>query len=235
MISVIFDRDGTIYDSRKASYLALRRILSYHSIGCPSFEEVQAIEAASDEEFWIAILGKENGWNDFEKELRRSIPAFLNHAEIIRGASVALRELHSNGITMALVSALPGTKQTKQILVRDNVHLFFKAVLTSDDIKRKVDIYTAEHYARKLALIEKALRLLKASPNNTIVVGDTATDIKVGKSLGTKTVGVLTGEGNIYELERASPNHTLLNLSELPHIAKNEICATKKKQLERKL
>jgi len=229
-MSVIFDRDGTIYDSRKANYLALRRVLSYHGVECPSFDEVQAIEAASDEEFWIAILGKENGWKDLERELRYSIPAFLNHAEIIPEASVALKELHLNGITMALVSALPGTKQTKKILIRDNIHLFFKAVLTSDDIRHKVDIYTAEHYARKLAVIEKGLRLLEASPNDTIVVGDTATDIRVGKSLGAKTVGVLTGEGNIYELEKASPNYAVLNLSELPHIAKNEIYATKKKQ-----
>jgi len=228
-MSVIFDRDGTIYDSRKALYLALRQVLSHHGIECPSFDEVQAIEAASDEEFWIAILGKENGWKDFEGELRYSTPAFLDHTVIFPEALSMLYMLHLNGITMALVSALPGTKQTKKILIRDNAHPYFNAVLTSEDVRDKVDIYTAEHYARKLALIEKSLRLLKASSNNTIVVGDTATDIRVGKSLGAKTVGVLTGEGNIHELEKAGPNYIVLNLSELPHIAENEIRATKKK------
>lgn len=224
LTNVVFDRDGTIFDSSKIIYSTLRRVILKHGKECPSLGELQTMKASTDEEYWSNLLGKKTmKWRDYEAELRRLMRTNIIRAKIFPQVVSTLKELKLMNLTIALISALPGTEQTKEVLLREGLFHFFGVVLTADDIKHKIEIYTAEHYPRKLILIREALKLLKANASESVVIGDTPTDIRAGKFYGAKTVGTLTGEGNPQELAKSNPDHIIDDLSELPSVIREYV------------
>lgn len=221
---VIFDRDGTIFDSSEIIYNTLKQVVLKHGKECPSFEELRKIKASTDEEYWSKLLGeKTKKWRDFEAELRHLMRARIVYARVFPQVSSVLKELKLMNLTLSLISALPGTEQTKRILQREGLLSFFGVVLTADDIKHEIDIYTAEHYPRKLILIGEVLKSLRADASESLVIGDTPTDIRAGNFFGANTVGILTGGRTLQELKKSNPDHIIKDLSKLPSVARRYV------------
>ena len=53
------------------------------------------------------------------------------------------------------------------------------------------------------------------SPRDIVVIGDTLWDIRAGKHLGARTVGVATGSYSIEDFKAASPDFIFSDLSDL--------------------
>ncbi|NLS77231.1 MAG: HAD family hydrolase [Chloroflexi bacterium] len=63
--------------------------------------------------------------------------------------------------------------------------------------------------------VRRTARLLGVAPEACLMVGDTAWDIRAGRSAGARTVGVLSGLGSEAQLRRARADLVLRDVSEL--------------------
>ena len=112
---------------------------------------------------------------------RTVIPA----TRLFRGAKATLRAMHRDGLLQATVTGK---------LARD-----CERILRGLGIAREIDLYlggdsvaAGRHKpAPDIALL--AMERLGVEPRETVVVGDTATDMKMGRDAGARTIQVLWG------------------------------------------
>ena len=132
------------------------------------------------------------------QELRDAQQAYL-----LPGAVEATRRLHQAGIKIGIITrnCRPVIKQ-----VIGTSGLVYDACLTREDVTRvKPD---REHLALALAQIG-----VKAE--QALMVGDHGMDMRVGRELGMRTVGVLTGHASAQELLDAGGEVILAGVKEL--------------------
>jgi HAD superfamily hydrolase (TIGR01549 family) len=97
-------------------------------------------------------------------------------------------------------------RDTDEALERFGLEDAFKTVLTRQDVRGRKPSAQA---------IRQAAEALGHSPEQCIVVGDTASDIRAGKEAGALTVGVLSGLGERAELQEAEADLILESPVEL--------------------
>lgn len=85
---------------------------------------------------------------------------------------------------------------TEKILTLLKLASFFTVITTGDMV---------EHAKPHPALIYKACELLNVKPNKTVLIGDTASDVKAGRTAGSTVIGV-----------GIDADYTIQTLSELP-------------------
>jgi len=232
---VIFDRDGTIFDTFHAYqcfYEDLKAGLSEKGIEASSFEEFMEKHTNDRKRFWSRISKGRFTKRSFRVwqgtyHYRMKNRSFM-YAKVFPEVKNTLVALSSNNIDMALTSGWFGTEATKIALKRHDLDGFFKVILTLDDfIEQKYKLplpYDAaklpfrRSITKKKWLATEALRLLDAKPEEAVFVGDAPEEIKAGKSLGIKTVAVLTGWGKEYneKFNEIKPDDIIESLEKLP-------------------
>lgn len=169
---LLFDIDGTIIDTERAVISSLQKLLKVEKgvdypanelsfvLGIPGSVALKQLNIANPEE-----AGRK--WNEYMKEFYSDIRVFPDLEEIIK-------QLHDLKIKTGIV-----TSKTKQELVDDfdpfGLHIYFDHIICADDTnKHKPD---AEPIA-------KCLEMGKASPSETIYIGDTIYDMQCAQNAG---------------------------------------------------
>lgn len=169
---LLFDIDGTIIDTERAVISSLQKLLKVEKgidypanelsfvLGIPGSVALKQLNIANPEE-----AGQM--WNEYMKEFYNDIRVFPNLEEIIK-------QLHDLKIKTGIV-----TSKTKQELIDDfdpfGLHIYFDHIICADDTsKHKPD---AEPIA-------KCLEMGKASPSETIYIGDTIYDMQCAQNAG---------------------------------------------------
>ncbi len=169
---LLFDIDGTIIDTERAVISSLQKLLKVEKgidypanelsfvLGIPGSVALKQLNIANPEE-----AGRK--WNEYMKEFYSDIRVFPDLEEIIK-------QLHSLKIKTGIV-----TSKTKQELIDDfdpfGLHIYFDHIICADDTsKHKPD---AEPIA-------KCLEMGKASPSETIYIGDTIYDMQCAQNAG---------------------------------------------------
>lgn len=116
-----------------------------------------------------------------------------------------VQELKKQGYKIGIVTTK--ARQTVEMgLKLSKLDQFFDVVVTIDDV---------EHVKPHPEPLQKALKLLDAKPEETLMVGDNHHDIVGGQNAGTKTVAVSwTLKGRAY-LEAYKPDYVLDKMSDL--------------------
>ncbi|WP_439874538.1 pyrophosphatase PpaX [Bacillus mycoides] len=116
-----------------------------------------------------------------------------------------VQELKKQGYKIGIVTTK--ARQTVEMgLKLSKLDQFFDVVVTIDDV---------EHVKPHPEPLQKALKLLDAKPEETLMVGDNHHDIVGGQNAGTKTVAVSwTLKGRAY-LEAYQPDYVLDKMSDL--------------------
>ena len=109
---------------------------------------------------------------------------------------------------LAIVSA-GGKSRTMAFLKYFKLDPFFKVIVTSQTCK-----YTKPFPDPVLWAAEQ----MGVKPDRCLMVGDTVTDIRAGKTAGAQTVGVLCGFGREKELSRAGADLILRTTSDLSNL-----------------
>ena len=175
--TILFDWDGCLADTLEAW------LVSYHSAIVPHLP-------------WITreFILKNHLMADFslikqfklqEETEIRILNSILEQVHTY-GESVALASdilstleyLQDKGIQCAVVSSAPRSFIEPQIKRFKLAH-YFPVLITGNDVTR------LKPHPEPLL---KALDLLKANPEQTIMIGDTRSDILAGKAAGTKTI-----------------------------------------------
>ena len=195
--AVIFDLDGTLTDSLESiAYCTNRSIGKFgfapfekerykYFVGDGAAELVKrALIADGDTELTYYERAKAEYDKNFEEDCMREVVPYEGIVDML----YALKE---RGVKLAVCSNKPHPRTLNVIHEIFGKELFDMIQGQTPEIERKPSPDGVFHIAKTLQI----------SMENIVYVGDTATDMKTGKSAGAYTVGVLWGFRERKELE----------------------------------
>jgi HAD superfamily hydrolase (TIGR01509 family) len=162
-------------------------------------------------EIWARNSGKSE---EFLDELRREALATTETYELEAAANTsllpgvvnALKALRAMGLRIGLCT-INSEKSVNRILERFGIAVLFDVTITRNQVKHvKPD---PEH-------LEAALKVLGASPEETVVVGDGRVDMQSAKALGAIAVGMPTGVSTIEQVMDGGADYIVTSMADLP-------------------
>ncbi len=175
--AVLFDLDGVLIDSIDAWHHTYNGIIAHfnkHPVSKKGFRKIFGNTIEKNVKMIVDISAKEAN--------RLAITYFkenIGRIRIFPQTKNVLEKLSNMGIKIALITNTP-KKILMPVLKRYKIKKYFDAVVTIDGVKKGKP-------APDMAL--KACKMLKVSPKNAILVGDTKNDMLAGKRAGCMTVG----------------------------------------------
>jgi HAD superfamily hydrolase (TIGR01549 family) len=125
---------------------------------------------------------------------------------LLPGILETLKALKKKNLKIGLCT-INGEKSTNYILKRFAIANFFDAVTPRDDVKYVKP--NTEH-------LETTLKVLGASAEETMVVGDGVNDMKCARELNAIAVGLPTGVSSPKELISSGANYFITSTTDLP-------------------
>lgn len=203
----IFDFDGTLADTSEGIVQCVKETLHRmglpdrtadsikHAIGLPLQESLKQGGAIPEDRIDEAV------------EIYRSI--FFDVASqyilLFTGVPETLQRLRSEGISLSIATSR-GINSLDKILDNYGLKDAFTVKATSNG-----------NWKPKPApdMVLYILECLKASPDETLVIGDTTYDIAMGAGAGCKTCGVSWGNHSPELLASVNPDHIIGNMEDL--------------------
>jgi len=200
MSNIFFDLDGTLIHAHTRLYRLFQKLAPESGLG---FDEYWAIKRS--QKGHAAILSELYGWTperiaEFETEWLSLIetPEWLALDRPLEGADAVLRSLQ--GHACYVVTA----RQHEDLAVLQIESFGWKDLFKG--------IFVTGRERGKYELIHGTLD----AGSDDWYLGDTGIDIRTGKQLGVKTVGVLSGFRDRQALEVYEPDFLLNDLREFP-------------------
>ena len=133
------------------------------------------------------------------------------NVSLFPGASELLKELHSNGIPLILITH-SSKKNVLHILKRNGLDIYFTIVLDRSDIG-----------SNKTKGIKDGLEALGIDPDCALAIGDLPSDITEAKNVGIKTVAFASSTGLVDReiLEAQNPDYICNSFFDLSSIIAN--------------
>ncbi|RCX16921.1 phosphoglycolate phosphatase [Anaerobacterium chartisolvens] len=204
--TIVFDFDGVIVDSGADIANAVAYTLKAFGRPVLSREEITGYVGGGAEQL-IRKSFKDCGEDIIKEALPFYKKYYLDNCVVETRLYDNVRETLSffSGKNLAILTNKP-EDLTYRILERLEVMKFFKLVIGPESVQRlKPDPEG----------LVKVLQSLGESPQNALMVGDTYTDIEVGKRAGARTCGVTYGLGDTGALAAAGPDIIIDDMGEL--------------------
>lgn len=204
---LIFDLDGTLVDSKQDLAMSVNAMRERMGLG-PLPEEVTASYVGHG----VAVLVRRAlGEQATEEDVQRALSIFLeyyrlhmlDHTTTYPGVREALEELRDR--RLAVLTNKP-VNFSREMLERLGIASHFAFIYGGNSFPQKKPDPVG---ARKL------MSDLGASPRETLMVGDSDTDVLTGRNAGVWTCGVTYGFGS-RTLENVQPDIVLGDLRDLP-------------------
>lgn len=210
---ILFDLDGTLVDSVPDLAQAVDRMLQ--AIDLP----VAGIEAVRD---WVgngaamlvrrALAGAMRPQEDdsrFEQAyqlfLQYYAEATADRSELYSGVEQTLQDLNASGVRMGVVTNKP-IQFTDSMLSGFALAEYFDVVLGGDSLPQKKPSPEP---------LLHAMQLCGVSPEQTLMVGDSKTDVAAARAAGCPVVCVPYGYNHGEKIEEAKPDLVIECLTEL--------------------
>jgi phosphoglycolate phosphatase len=209
--TVILDFDGTLASSHEGIWTCMRETLTHYNFPAPTPQQVrQTIGLTLEESMHRLTEGRS------EETLTSEMVSFYRalhttkaapHTHLFHGAIPALTELRRRNIFTILVSN-KGRAGLHQLLTQLKITDCIDIVLSADDTPyRKPD---ARLYTNHIA------PLLPLTPDSqTLVVGDTETDILFAKNANLLSCWATYGYGDAQRCKALAPDFELPSLADL--------------------
>jgi HAD superfamily hydrolase (TIGR01549 family) len=199
---VLLDWDGTLLDSYAAdarAYLAMFRALEIKW----GLAELKRHYSPDWYQVYRAARIPRAKWALADRLWRSAYSA--ERPELLPGARAALRRLERS-FTLGIVTS--GSRgRVQQQLRTFNLRNYFSTCVFSEDVPRR-----KPHPAP----LELALKRLRAQPEDTVYVGDTAEDIEMAQRAGVRAIGVFGPFPTAERIRSAQPDLLLQSIRELP-------------------
>ena len=210
---IIFDFDGTIGDTQGLIVCTMQETLRVVGLPVFSAEECASTIGLPLKECFTHLMemGDETA-SLCEKTYREIFTEKNKQVKIAPFPNVVetLKNLHEKGYTLTIASSRG--HESLDDFVRDmKLESYIRLVLGAEDVTN------AKPDAEPVL---KTLNILYFTPEETLVVGDMAFDILMGRNAGTKTCGVTYGNGKVNELLDAGADYIINNFAKLPHLLK---------------
>jgi phosphoglycolate phosphatase len=204
---LIFDLDGTLVDSKLD--LALSVNATREQMGLDHLpHDVIATYVGHGV---VNLMRRSLGEQATEETIQRALEIFLthyrehllDHTVTYRGVREALEEL--KGRHLAVLTNKP-VRFSQLILDGLGVAQYFRYIYGGNSFEQKKPDPVG---------VAKLMTDLKIPPRETMIIGDSDTDVLTGRNAGVWTCGVTYGFG-AHTLENAPPDFTIHDLRELP-------------------
>jgi HAD superfamily hydrolase (TIGR01509 family) len=217
--AVIFDLDGTIA-SFNLDYRTVRALVKDYLAkrGVPSSLlslDESVFEMLRKTEIWAKDSGK---GAEFVDEVRREALATTESFEVEAASTTnllprvvdTLKTLKAMGLKIGLCT-INSEKSVNRILERFGIAGLFDVTVPRNRVRHvKPD---PEH-------LDAALKVLGASPAETLVVGDSRVDMQSAKKLGAVATGMPTGVSTVEQLMEGGADYIVTSMADLPLLVK---------------
>lgn len=202
---VLFDFDGTVYDTVEGITKSVQYALAKHGIeaelselrcfaGPPLVDKFMEVYSVTEEQARQLV-------EDYRERYR---PIGLLECQLFAGMKELLIKLRERGIKTAITTMKP-QEMAEMLLEREGMIPLFDAIYGS----------TLSQNITKQKLVEMAMDTLGANKAETILVGDTKYDIHGAHQAGVVAVGVRYGYAAENELEDAGADFIVDTMQEL--------------------
>ncbi len=202
--AVIFDADGTLYDSFEMIMSAYGHVAMSHNLRTPSAEEIRSQLGNSLPNIFKSLYPG----HDIETLLHTNnefVAANVMKSEVFEGLHDMLRQLQASGYKIAILTS--GSQKIHDILMHHEITDFFDSVVTHE----RVENPKPDPEGFILAAAECVV-----DPHTAIMVGDMPNDILAGKNAGAfKTIAVSHGYGARNDLINVKADYIFDNLHDV--------------------
>jgi phosphoglycolate phosphatase len=208
---IIFDLDGTLIESYEAIYLGLKECFqSFGKVIFP-FTDLKKFLKPDLETTLSQFFTPGEVLKGIPVMRKKYEEVYLNETHFLDGAEEVLKSLHSNGVILGIASNKLG-RFSRGALMHLGVLDYFNSVIGAGDVPRNKPFPD---------MIQTALKEMHLSPEETIFVGDTLTDIETGKQAGVDVYALPSGFYSKKELSQGKPRRLLNHLQDLVPLVKN--------------
>lgn len=203
---ILFDLDGTLTDSKEGILKCVSYALEHFGIHRPLEELMCFVGPPLHEGFMqCANLSPEQAQRAVELYRERFAPVGIYENRVYPRVLEMLQALKNNGKILALATSKPQVFAL-EIIKRYGIEPYLTVSVGSElDATR----------SKKSEVIAEAMRLLGASKEETVMVGDRMHDIAGAKEIGIKSVGAGYGYAASGELEKAGADYIANSVEEL--------------------
>ncbi|WMT41131.1 pyrophosphatase PpaX [Paenibacillus sp. D2_2] len=203
--TVLFDLDGTIVDTNELIITTFMHVIDKHMdkpytreqiipyMGMTLEEQLQIFSGQEDVAHMVKEYRSYN--NERHDELVREFPHVL---EVIRA-------MHENGIKLGVVT----TKirlTAMRALELFGLRPYMDVIITVEDV---------QHPKPHAEPILTAMDQLNADPASTLMVGDSAADLKSAQAAGVRSAAVAWSLKGAEELQKYNPDYILNDMTDL--------------------
>jgi HAD superfamily hydrolase (TIGR01509 family) len=213
--AVVFDLDGTITNFN-LDYKVVRAEVRGHllKMGVPASVlnvNETVFEMLKKTELYMKNAGKtDSAMERIRKEVLKIAEKYELEAatstNLLPGVIDTLKALRLAGLKIALCT-LNSQKTTNYIITRFKLTEYFDITVPRDNV-----ISVKPHPQH----LETALDALGITATETIVIGDSVSDIKVAKELNALAIGLTTGVSTQDQLAREGANYVITSITDLP-------------------
>jgi phosphoglycolate phosphatase len=208
----VFDVDGTLVDSRVAIFESAKAVYARMGLPEPAYDDVRKIVGLGLREAFHVLLPLLS-----EPELDRALDAYRDsfaasrsqpgHVEpLYAGAAETLARLKRDGWRIAMATG-KSRRGVEAVIRMHGWAGLFETTHCSEDGPGK------PHPAMLLA----AMRALDCRPQETIMIGDTAHDMRMAKAAGVYAQGVSWGFHTAAEVAEGGADHVAHDFASLNH------------------
>ncbi len=187
----VWDVDGTLVDSRAVIAEAMDRAFEAAGLARPGYERTRVIVGLSLEPACRAMLGPDQAADDaLVRRLAEGYrDAFMalraekaDHEPLYPGARAAVTRLAEAGWLLAVATGKSRAGLERMLEVH-GMRDMFDTLWCADDGPSKPDPH----------MLEQAMRDVGADRGQTVMIGDTAHDMRMARAAGVRAVGVAWG------------------------------------------
>ncbi len=203
---VVFDVDGTFLDSYGLFERVIREYSLENNMPEPYYEAIrQGYSDPHNHDFKWGVSREEQAKHLVKTFERMDAWSMLGHVDktplLFEGVVESMTHLKDLGHTLAIVTS-KGEAPLLHMLDHYKLNNHFSAHRTWDDIKRR-----SEKEKPEPDMLLSVMRDLKFHPDETVMVGDTTMDVKMGRASKTHTIGVAWGMHPVEHLVNAGAHH----------------------------
>lgn len=201
-MNIFFDLDGTLWDSSERLYRLFRDLTGIDNLSKEEYWEQKRNKVSNE-----AILNSQFGWGEnqvraFTEQwlMRIEYPEYLKLDQLFPFTTSVLSRAKSSGAYIYYVTLRQSASRVEQEIKDKGIDGYCKKCLVS------------EAKTTKESLVRDSGITLSA---DDAFVGDTGIDVISAKSLGIRSIAVLSGFRNKETLEGYNPDFIINDISEL--------------------
>ncbi|MFH1285364.1 MAG: HAD family hydrolase [Candidatus Micrarchaeota archaeon] len=201
--AVLFDWDGTLYNSGPATYEIYRDIFKEKNLGVLELEEFRREYSANYHSYYEKHNVSKELWKELDEEWVERFIARETEMDLFGCAKEVLLKLKAKGIRVGIVSN-GQRKRLEHQLNKYGIMKFFDVVVGVDD-------EGAEFKPAPGSLITamKKLGLNGENCSSALHIGDMVEDVEAGKRAGMQTAAVLSGVHGVQKLKSLEPDYLM--------------------------